>query len=166
MEVLIPLTIVVIAVMVIAIFVGFRPKPNKTSDPSTQEYSYKVRGALLTPAEVRFYRALKESVGDRLVIFSKVRVADVLTPETGLNKSHWQRAFNKISAKHFDFVLCDPDELTVSVVIELDDRSHQKPSRMDRDNFLNLAVQSSELKMLRFTVKAAYSVLEIESKIF
>ncbi|MFM6519638.1 MAG: DUF2726 domain-containing protein, partial [Microcystis panniformis] len=46
------------------------------------------------------------------------------------------------------------------------DKSHQKSGRIDRDNFLNQAAQSSELKMLRFAVKSSYSISEIKSKIF
>jgi hypothetical protein len=55
--------------------------------------------------------------------------------------------------------------LTVEAVIELDDKSHQKSGRTDRDNFLNQAAQSSALKMLRFAVKPSYSISEIKSKI-
>jgi uncharacterized protein with PIN domain len=35
-------------------------------------------------------------------------------------------AFNRINANHFDFVLCDKDELAVVCAIELNDKSHRK----------------------------------------
>lgn len=151
--------------LTIIVFISPHFVSSKGSDVSRQEYSYQIRGTLLTPSEIKFYHALKQAVGDDFIIFSKVRVAGVLTPENGLNKSHWQRAFNKISAKHFDFVLCNLEDLTVEAVIELDDKSHQKSGRTDRDNFLNQAAQSSALKMLRFAVKPSYSISEIKSKI-
>jgi hypothetical protein len=111
MELVIPLIILAIACLALGIALTRRPRRTKASDPADtalREYSYALRGALLTPAEVRFYHALKEAVGEEFVIFSKVRVADILTPQAGLGQGDWQRAFNKISAKHFDFVLCDP----------------------------------------------------------
>ncbi|TRU31436.1 MAG: DUF2726 domain-containing protein [Microcystis aeruginosa Ma_MB_F_20061100_S20] len=159
--------LIVITALTLALIVFISPHlvSSKGSDVSKQKYSYQIRGTLLTPSEIKFYHALKQAVGDKFIIFGKVRVADVLTPENGLSKSHWQRAFNKISAKHFDFVLCNLEDLTVEAVIELDDKSHQKSGRIDRDNFLNQAAQSSELKMLRFAVKSSYSISEIKSKI-
>jgi len=157
--------LIFITALTLAIIVFISPHfvSSKGSDVSKQKYSYQIRGTLPTPSEIKFYHALKQAVGDKFIIFSKVRVADVLTPENGLSKSHWQRAFNKISAKHFDFVLCNLEDLTVEAVIELDDKSHQKSGRIDRDNFLNQAAQSSELKMLRFAVKPSHSISEIKS---
>lgn len=161
------LFIIIIIAVALTIITVISPQrtSNTGSDVSKQEYSYKIRGTLLTLAEIEFYRALKRAIGDEFIIFSKVRVADVLTPANGLSKSHWQKAFNKISAKHFDFVLCNLETLTVESVIELDDKSHRKSSRIDRDNFLNQAAQSSGLKMFRFAVKPSYSISEIKSKI-
>lgn len=69
--------------------------------------SYILLPALLTPAERSFYGVLISAVGDSALVFSKVRVADVLKPQKGLDRSNWQRAFNRISSKHFDFVLCN-----------------------------------------------------------
>lgn len=44
-------------------------------------------------------RALAEPA--TLLVFSKVRVADVITPKKGLNQSDWQRAFNAAAAMSF-----------------------------------------------------------------
>ncbi|MEZ5591915.1 MAG: DUF2726 domain-containing protein [Gammaproteobacteria bacterium] len=102
-------------------------------------YQYQLQ-ALFTPAERSFYGVLKQAVGDQYDIFGKVRVADVLTPKRGMNRSEWQRAFNKISARHFDFVLCDKASLTVQV-IGTDDSSHNKTNRIERDEFVNKAAE-------------------------
>lgn len=161
----------ILAILIITVISAFIFLTNlhlfslKDTNVSKQDYTYQIREALLTPSEIKFYQELKWAVGDEFIIFAKVRVADILSPESGLSKSHWQRAFNKISAKHFDFVLCNLESLKVEVVIELDDKSHLKSSRIDRDNFLNQAVHSSGLKMLRFPVKSSYSASDIKSKI-
>jgi hypothetical protein len=80
--------------------------PGQKSQKVEASYSYQCRDTLFTEAEIRFYQALKKAINDRFLIFGKVRVADVITPDSRLSKGHWQGAFNKISAKHFDFVLC------------------------------------------------------------
>jgi hypothetical protein len=50
-----------------------------------------------------------------------------------LGSSARKKAFNKISAKHFDFLLCDREELSVACAIELDDVSQfQAPAGKGR----------------------------------
>jgi Protein of unknown function (DUF2726) len=158
-------TAIILLIAIIVIFVKPELVSPKDSQTSKQDYSYKIRGALLTPAEIKFHKVLKQAVDGKYIIFAKVRVADILTPADGLSKSHWQRAFNKISAKHFDFVLCNSENLKVEMVIELDDKSHLKSSRIARDNFLNQATNSSGLKFLRFQARSSYQVADVQSKI-
>jgi hypothetical protein len=45
------------------------------------------------------------------MVFGKVRVADVVETASGLRWSDRLRAFNRISAKHFDFLVCDSNIL-------------------------------------------------------
>ena len=126
------------------------------------DHHYQLQKALFTPAERSFYGVLKQAVGDQYDILGKVRVADVLTPKRGMNRSDWQRAFNKISAKHFDFVLCDKASLAVQAVIELDDSSHNKASRIERDEFVNKAAEGAGLRIIRFPAKATYTIQAIQ----
>ena len=88
-------------------FKKFNIATSKNAKVAGQEFSYQLRKALFTPSEIKFYRELEQAIGEQFIVFGKVRVADIITPEKGLSKSNWQSAFNKISAKHFDFVLCD-----------------------------------------------------------
>lgn len=122
------------------------------------EYSYQAAGPLFTPAERSFLGVLDQSVGDRARVFGKVRVLDVIVPVPGLNKSSRSIALNKINRKHFDFVLCRPDDLSVICVIELDDKSHQKKSRQERDEFLLEVCATAGIPMLQVPAKAAYTV--------
>jgi very-short-patch-repair endonuclease len=130
----------------------------------TQVYTYSCQKSLFTRAELLFYRALQDATVNHYQILGKVRVADVLKPQTK-NRSDWQRAFNKISAKHFDFLLCDPKNLKVLAAIELDDSSHRQVERVKRDDFLNQAVASAGLPLLRFPVQAIYDVKAIQQHI-
>lgn len=123
---------------------------------------YRMLAALLTPAERSFFGVLQLSTKGRLLIFAKVRVADILTTTKGLSNSERQSAFNRIKAKHFDFVLCDPNHLGVVCVLELDDKSHKKASRQQRDEFLNSACEAAGVPLIHFQAKAAYAQSEIE----
>ena len=127
--------------------------------------SYRITGPLLTPAERSFYGVLQQAVGNSYEIHAKVRVADILTPEKGLDRSKWQIAFNKISPKHFDFVLCDPNTLSVIKVIELNDSSHKKQTRRTRDEFLTAACESANLMLYTIPAKKAYSLHELRKSL-
>ena len=79
---------------------------------------------------------LEQAVGKDIRVFGKVRVADVLSPVGAQGKSNWQSSFNKISGKHFDFVLCAAGDLSVLCAVELNDQSQRQKSRQARDDFL------------------------------
>ena len=125
------------------------------------DYSYSLRSSLLTPAERSFYGVLKSAVGESTIIFSKVRVADIITPSRGISKSARQGAFNKISSKHFDFVLCRNDNLSPVCAIELNDSSHNSTRRRKRDAFLENACGTAGLPLVQITAKRSYSKEEV-----
>jgi len=116
---------------------------------------------LFTKAERSFFGVLTQAVGNRFCIMGKVRVADVIKPASGQDRSAWQTAFNRIASKHLDFVACDPADLTVKFAIELDDSSHHRRERTARDTFLNDAMKSAGVPLYRFNAKRTYSVSDI-----
>ncbi len=115
---------------------------------------YARRDALVTECELAFYHSLAESVGEDYAIFSMVRLADLLRVCEGTPKSQsWQ---NKINSKHIDFVLCDPESLEPQIAIELDDPSHRRPDRIERDRFVNDAMAAARLPFLRVKAESEY----------
>ena len=143
---------------IIVIVVGLLSK-TKGIDPA--KHSYSLNPKLLSPAERSFYGVLILAVPDSMSVFIKIRVADILKPTKGQNRSNWQRAFNRISSKHFDFVLCRKDDLSIVCAVELNDKSHNKPKRKKRDQFLRAASKSAELPLVEVEAKRNYSVSEL-----
>ncbi|EGU47019.1 hypothetical protein VII00023_02049 [Vibrio ichthyoenteri ATCC 700023] len=140
-------------------------KPNQSA--TTTDYLYQSRNTLVTKSELAFYRALTVSVKNRHLIFSKVRIADVLSPKKGeYDKSNWRRAFNQIACKHYDFVLCDPETLDIHMVIELDDSSHERNDRKKRDVFVDAATASAGVTFKRFKVQKTYDYFELENELY
>ncbi|WP_094300794.1 DUF2726 domain-containing protein [Imhoffiella purpurea] len=119
---------------------------------------------LLSAAERSFYGILVDAVGKDGAVLTKVRVADVLTPKN-LKGAARQRAFNAISAKHFDFVICDPATLTVKAAVELDDASHGREKNKKRDEFLNRACASAGLPLVRVPAARGYAVSGIRDRV-
>lgn len=126
---------------------------------------YDLQETLFSPAERSFLGVLDLAVGDKARVFAKVRVADVLTPEARMGKSKWQQAFNKISAKHFDYLLCHPADLSFLCAVELDDSSHRHQKRKARDLFLKEACDSAGLPLLQIPASSHYQVEELREQL-
>ena len=136
-----------------------------SSAPKSQQYQYRKHKTLFTAAERSFLGVLDNAVGEQYRILGKVRIADVITPEKGMTRQHWQNAFNKISAKHFDFVLCDKQTLSVIAVIELDDKSHKQAKVVARDQLVEEACRTAELPLIRFEARRNYHLETVRAHI-
>lgn len=156
----------ILLLVVLLVIAALLLKNISRTEPEQSQPLYEQQKAFLTPAERSFYGVLLQAVDAKTAVFSKVRVADVLKPVPGLDRSKWQTAFNKISAKHFDFVLCDIKTLSVHMVIELDDSSHQKKARVNRDDFLNSACKSAKLDLIRVKAQKAYRIEELRVQLY
>ncbi|MBO4887993.1 MAG: DUF2726 domain-containing protein [Firmicutes bacterium] len=119
------------------------------------------RRELLTSNEFPFYQILYplcEKHGWMLLV--KMRLADILTVVPG--EKDYMAYFNKIKAKHTDFVLCDPDTLEVLAGVELDDPSHERPERIERDEFVDQVYAAAGIPLLHVWMPITEKELEKE----
>ncbi len=151
--------VVVVVLIVVAVLVSSKTKAIG-GQGAPPPYERKDE-PLFTTAERSFLGVLDEVVAGRARVFGKIRVADVLTTRKGLEPKARTVAFNKISAKHFDFVLCNPADLSILAVLELDDSSHKKGKRQERDAFLEQACAAAGLPLLRMPAKKGYVLAEV-----
>ncbi len=124
---------------------------------------YQSRSRLFTAAERSFLGVLDQACGERYRVFGKVRVADILRTVKGLSNSDRQSAFNRISGKHVDFVLCDPKTLEFKAVVELNDSSHKRSKRAERDAFLRDAFEQAGLPYIEVPAQRSYTVETVRS---
>ena len=120
--------------------------------------------SLLTAAEQKFYEALDAAVDGRLVILSKVRIADLFIV-TSASRSAKYRVFRSIACKHVDFLLAEVENLRPIAAIELDDSSHQRSDRRLRDQMLDDLFAKAAFPLLRFRTAAAYNRRLIEERL-
>lgn len=114
----------------------------------------------LSPAEFNFMKHLDQIEKDRFHVFSKVRLADIVSVKS---KKDTPSAFNRIQSKHVDFLICDKlKNYEILAAIELDDSSHNRQNRKDRDQFLNTLFESINTPLIRFKVQSAYNTGKIE----
>lgn len=123
-------------------------------------FPYEVQRNFLSAAELNFFHTLRSVVGDQAVICSKVSLGDVFHV-TGVDRSKFRAYRNKIDRKHVDFLLCDPGTMRPLVGIELDDRSHQRQDRQDRDAFVGQVFMAARLPLVHIPAKRSYNTQEI-----
>ncbi len=137
-------------------------KRSQEEATSPKELPYRLRDDFLSPAEFSFYKVLSSLVGTRLTIQSKVRLADVFfVSRPNENVAY----FSKIAQKHLDFLICDSSTMKPLLGIELDDSSHRRESRKERDDFVDRVFEAANLPLVRFSVERQYNTREVADKI-
>jgi len=127
-----------------------------------QSYPYEKEQALFSPVERSFLGVLEQADNGRYRFMGKVRLADIVRVKSGMDKSTWQNAFNKIQSKHVDIVACDPASLSIKFVIELDDSTHSQSKRQNRDQFVDNTLRAAGIPVVHVTAKKTYSVQDIQ----
>lgn len=121
--------------------------------------SYFKLKSLLTNTELLFYGSLSKAVPENCVVFSKVRLYDVIQPYAG----YFSKEKAKIIQKHLDFLVCDAETLEPLIAIELDDPSHQNNDRVERDHFINQSLFEAGLRLLRIPAQRHYDKEKLQS---
>ena len=137
----------------------------RNAGASADDFPYILESSLFSPAERSFLGVLDQCFGSEYRILGKVRIADAITVRKGTAKPRRQRAFNRISSKHFDFLLCSATELKPLCAIELDDQSHARANRQARDTFVRRACQAAGLPLANIPAQHAYVAAEIRQSI-
>ena len=156
---------IVIGLVFVAMIAVLVAKSSKTQGKLPTQYPYRKLDVLFSPAERSFLGVLNKAVGNDAQIFGKVRVADVIAPNKGMSRSDWQKSFNKISGKHFDFLLCAKKDLSVLCAVELNDSSHNSKKRKERDAFLEGVCQSANVPLVQISARSTYNINEVRQSV-
>lgn len=165
--------IAIIIILVIIIFIlvylntkNINNKSNNIDDNKIDKDMPYVKKYLLTKNEWSFYKKIKPICDkNNLHIISKVRLADIVEVKKGLNNKEWHKYFNKIKNKHIDFILCNPENLAIIAIVELDDKSHERKDRIESDNFKNKLFENVGYKLIRITQANDFENLLIDKGI-
>ena len=130
-----------------------------------RKIAYERRKLLFSAAERSFLGILDQVVGQEYRVIGKVRIADIIRPDGALSARARTSALNRIMSKHVDFAVCDQGTLQVVGVIELDDASHEKASRRRRDEFVDAALVSAGVPIVRIPAQRVYSPAELRVRL-
>jgi len=137
------------------------PMPPSFAGKGKTRLPYVLRENFLTPAELNFYRILMTIVSDDVIVFTKVGLGDIFNVRSK-DRSEFQTFRNKIDRKHVDFLLCDAHSVMPIVGIELDDSSHRRKDRQERDRFVDAIFEVSNLPLVHIPVRESYVTKKLQ----
>ena len=123
-------------------------------------YPYRASDRFLSIAEYSFYMVAKKVLADRFLICPQVPLSAIFFIT---DKKNYTSAFNRIARKRIDYLVCDGLTVKPLFGIELDDKSHQRADRIERDIFVEKVFDVSGMPLIRVPLKNAYSTSELES---
>ena len=157
--------IVVLVALAIGIALAALKAKSAPRETTAKPEVYYLKKSLFSPAERSFLGVLEALDYDGVTIASKVRLADIFGIKKGLARGDRQRALNRISAKHVDFLLIQSSDGQPLLGVELDDGSHAEGDRVARDLFVDSVFSSAALPILHVVAKAAYDPKEVHRQI-
>jgi hypothetical protein len=124
---------------------GSWAKDQRFVDQDSGDARYFKKNKLLTPNELQAFQYLRRKLPATFIICPQVRIADIV----GVRWRRGQKAaFGRITQKHIDFLIVDQASALLFAV-EVDDTSHQRADRRQRDEFVNALFKSVGLPLIR-----------------
>lgn len=116
---------------------------------------YKRKEHFLSVAETRFYEVLnKIAEENNFVVQCKVRLEALVRVPFYTKNRYGLR--NRIKSREMNFVLCSKQNMKPLLIIELDDSSHQREDRIERDDFIDKALHDAGLPILHIKAQQNY----------
>ena len=139
-----------------------RKRDHNESEKNVENINYNTlynkKDYLLTQQELKFYKLIKMITDkNNLNIFSQVALYEIVTSKN-------IKDFNKIKSKTIDFVITDTN-CKIKFCIELDDPTHIKENRQQRDKFIEDLFNQLNIKLIRIPVQNYYNLKQLEEKI-
>ena len=144
---------------------SFRGGQNSESDEWTE--NYKRKPCILTQTENDYYAQLcnaLNSAGLDVIVWPQVNVSSIIE-SVGSDSQQRMKAFNRICRKSVDYVIVNQRTRETILCIELDDYTHNRNSRKERDNFINAIFSNVGIPLLRIKAERNYDFTEIVSAV-
>ncbi|MDB5181128.1 MAG: topoisomerase [Candidatus Saccharibacteria bacterium] len=114
-------------------------------------YSYIAKDLVMTRTEAEFFKKLDRAVGERYFVFPQIHLSSLL--DHHVKGQEWRYAFSHINGKSVDYVLCNKTTLRPTYAIELDDYTHDTPTRRERDLEVERILEEANFPLVRFRNK-------------
>lgn len=126
-------------------------------------YKYTKQNFLISRPEHEFFNILVELFSDQYHIFTQVHLPTIIDHK--VPGQDWKPAFSHINGKSVDFVICDKTYIKPLLAIELDDKSHERQDRIERDSEVERMLQEAGMPLIRFENHGNFNTEEIRNRI-
>lgn len=133
----------------------------KTIEKST--YHYFAKSHIMTQRESEFFKQLNEMLGSKWYIIPQVHLSALLNHK--VKGQNWNAAFKHINGKSVDYVLLSKETMKPVCAIELDDFSHYRDDRIERDMEVERIFSSAKIPLARLCKPEEMSRQEIVNAI-
>lgn len=155
-------------ILVIGAFIAFQslkgPQRKSNSQGRQEDLPYALRSYLMSKAERSFFGVLEQATDQsKFYIFPQVSLASLVYVEK--DTGAYQTWHNKIDRKSVDFVLFDRSTISPVLAIELDDSSHEREDRQERDIFVDNVLAKVGLPLLHVKAQTGYNLQQVSDAI-
>ena len=157
------MTKIIILAIALAIIVAFIEFTRGSEKPDKKKYGYTRKDFIMSRAEHECFGALVTAVRDRYYVFPQIHLSSIV--DNKVVGQNWKAAVSHINQKSVDFVLCDKAYLAPKLAIELDDRSHERQDRIDRDGEVERILAEAGLPLLRLENHGKFDPVDLMKKI-
>lgn len=154
------LVLVVVAVLILIAKKNLQIRP---AQPISDEYEYKRKKFFMSAPEHEFFDLLYRAIGHKYRIFAQVHLPTLVDHK--ITGQDWRGAFRHIDEKSVDFVLCDKSYIAPLLAIELDDSSHEREDRQERDSIVENILSHAGLPLLRIRKGNGYDITRLVAEI-
>ncbi|MEO6423059.1 MAG: DUF2726 domain-containing protein [Candidatus Nitrotoga sp.] len=146
MKALLVATAIVFIVMAAIVLVFL--KRRRASNVSNEPWPFYLKKPLTEPEQILYHRLV--AALPQCIVLAQGQLSRVLGVKKGFNFLKWNNRINRMS---IDFVVCLKDSSIIAAV-ELDDKSHEKTSRIAADTKKEQALSAAGIELIRWHVSA------------
>jgi very-short-patch-repair endonuclease len=154
------LMIFAVAMVVVVIALKLFLPEESLGEEKKSAYNYRRKDFLMSRAEHEFFDILIGIIGNQYYIFPQIHLSTIL--DNKVVGQSWRGAFRHIDEKSVDFVICDKAYIKPLLAIELDDRTHERNDRKERDEEVERILNEAGLSLVRFRNNGHFDKEEIK----
>lgn len=121
---------------------------------------YQKKMSLFNADDQRFYRTLLEAVGDDYIVFSKIRISDIIIPQKGSHGQAIDSGYAQVANLCFDFVLLEPQNFGIACLV----LAQEKLDFAKQEN-LQAICDAVALPLACFSLKKSHSAGEVRDNL-
>lgn len=121
-------------------------KRRKPAGKSNEAWPFYAKKPLSEPEQILYHRLV--AALPQFIVLAQVQLSQILGVKDGVNFLKWNNRINRMS---IDFIVCLKDSSIIAAV-ELDDKTHEKASRIEADARKEKALSAAGIELIRWHV--------------